>query len=333
MKKVSCPTRADVAKLAGVSVTIVSYVINNNRYVERSKREKVLKAVKELNYKPNSIARAMKGKSTNHIAFIVDNISNGNFSELIHELDEYTYKQSVLISLLSNKNTDEFIRQIIARRFDGVIISSISFSEERIKQLIDNNIAVVLLKNRNYSNIENVGIIDTGLHQGASRAVEYLYNKGRKNIIYIDRISRTNNFSTTDDFRLSGYINTMTKLNLQYKNNIITGCHSFKETEEKIRNHIRNHNVDAILARNYNMAFIAMQSVLKINLKVPTDISIIGFDSSEISQYIAPAITTMEVQKNIVANKAIEMLKEIRTTNSIPKPQFVETILIEKEST
>ncbi len=332
-KTVSCPTRVDVAKLAGVSVTIVSYVLNNNRYVEKSKREKVLKAVKELNYKPNSIARAMKGKSSDHIAFIVDNISNGNFSEMVAKLDEYTYKQGSLISLLNNRNTDEFIRQIIARRFDGVIISSISFLEERIKQLVDNNISVVLLKNRNYSNIENVGIIDTGLNQGASKAVEYLYDKGCKNIIYVDRISRTNNFSTTDDFRLSGYINTMKKLNLEYKNNIITGCHSFEETKEKIISHIQNNSVDAILTRNYNMAFIAMQSVLKMGLKVPNDISIIGFDSPEISQYISPAITTIEVQKDIVANSAIKMLKEMSSNNSIPKPQFVETILVEREST
>lgn len=125
----------------------------------------------------------------------------------------------------------------------------------------------------------------------------------------------------------------MKKLNLEYKNNIITGCHSFEETKEKIISHIQNNSVDAILTRNYNMAFIAMQSVLKMGLKVPNDISIIGFDSPEISQYISPAITTIEVQKDIVANSAIKMLKEMSSNNSIPKPQFVETILVEREST
>ncbi len=133
MKIIPVPTRKDVAKLAGVSTTIVSYVVNNNRYVEKSKKEKVLKAIKKLNYKPNSIARAMKGKNSNHIAFIVDRINSGNFSQLIDKIDEYAYQRGALVSLLSNKNTDEFMRQVITRRFDGVIISSISFSEERIR--------------------------------------------------------------------------------------------------------------------------------------------------------------------------------------------------------
>ena len=74
--KIRCATRADVAKRAGVSVTVVSYVLNNNRYVEKEKRARVLQAARELHYTPNNIARALKGKSSHHIIFIVDNIIN-----------------------------------------------------------------------------------------------------------------------------------------------------------------------------------------------------------------------------------------------------------------
>lgn len=330
MKIVPSSTRYDVAKLAGVSVTIVSYVINKNRYVENTKKQKVLKAIEELNYRPNSIARAMKGKNSDHIAFIVDRISNGNFSEMIDRLDEYAYKQGSLISLFSNRNTDEFIQQIIARRFDGVIISSISFLEERIQQLIDNNIGVVLLKNRNYKNVKGAGIIHTGLDEGASEVVKYLYDRDRRNIIYTDRVSRTNNFSTSDDFRLSGFLSATKKLKM--KNNIITGCHSLSEAKEKILDYVKNNKVDAILARNYNMAFIATQAILSIGLKVPKDISIVGFDSLEITQYISPSITTMEVPKDIVANTAIQMLNKIKTTGVVPEPMYLKTVLFERES-
>ena len=79
------PTRKDVAKLAGVSETVVSYVINNNRYVSQDKRLRVQEAIKKLNYRPNNIARTLKGKSSNHIVFIADQIVTEHFSLLIRE--------------------------------------------------------------------------------------------------------------------------------------------------------------------------------------------------------------------------------------------------------
>ena len=90
-KKYKQVTRKDVAEEAGVSVTIVSYVINNNRYVDKEKRIKVEEAIKKLHYKPNSIARALKGKKLNHIVFIADQIVTEHFSLLVSELDKHAY--------------------------------------------------------------------------------------------------------------------------------------------------------------------------------------------------------------------------------------------------
>ena len=120
-------TRADVAKLAGVSETIVSYVINNNRYVARDKRKRVEEAVKELNYRPNNMARALKGKQSNQLLFIADHITNEYFSSIVSEMDKYAYDAGYLISLCANRNTPEFISQVISRQYDGIIVSSASF--------------------------------------------------------------------------------------------------------------------------------------------------------------------------------------------------------------
>ena len=122
-------TRKDVARRAGVSETIVSYVLNNNRYVEKGKRERVLQAVKELNYQPNRIARALKGKKTNHIVFIADNISTEHFSQLIDVMDYHAYSKGYLISLIANRNDDDFVSQVISRQCDGIIVSSLSIPE------------------------------------------------------------------------------------------------------------------------------------------------------------------------------------------------------------
>ena len=95
-------TRADVAELAGVSETIVSYVMNNNRYVAKDKRERVEEAVRLLNYRPNNVARALKGKPSNQILFIADHITNEYFASIVNEMDQYAYDAGYLISLRGN---------------------------------------------------------------------------------------------------------------------------------------------------------------------------------------------------------------------------------------
>ncbi|MFI3174246.1 MAG: LacI family DNA-binding transcriptional regulator [Bacillota bacterium] len=333
-KKVVCATRSDVAKLAGVSETIVSYVVNDNRYVDKHKRERVLEAIKELNYQPNSIARAMKGKNSNQIVFIADGFQNGTFGEMLRHLDAYAYEKNYLLSLCANRNEDDFIRQLISRRLDGIIISSIAFSENYIQQLIDAGIPVVLLQNRDYKEVKGAGRILTGLYHGARDSVSYLYGKGRRNILYIDRVSEHNQFSTLEDYRLRGFADQMEAFDLPWKDRIITGCASFDEVYAKIKNYMKENPIDAIFARNDNMACLGLQAVLREGKRVPEDISVMGFDSSDVSRYITPALTTMEVEKKEVAKTALEMIAKMKETKqrNLEEVQFT-TKLIEREST
>ena len=134
-------TRADVAKAAGVSETIVSYVVNNNRYVAKEKRQRVEEAIRALNYRPNNMARALKGKKSNQILFIADHITNEYFSSIVSAMDQYAYEAGYLISLCANRNTPEFVSQVISRQYDGIVISSASFPEEYVSQFIQAGIS------------------------------------------------------------------------------------------------------------------------------------------------------------------------------------------------
>ena len=142
------PTRKDVADLAGVSETVVSYVINNNRYVAPDKRERVLKAIEDLKYRPSSIARAMKGKGVNAILFICDNMTNEHFGKIVDEMDRLAYDRNYLISLIRGRNDERFVNQVLSHPFDGIVISSADFDEKYVLQLIDSGIPVVLLINK-----------------------------------------------------------------------------------------------------------------------------------------------------------------------------------------
>ena len=273
-KKYKQVTRKDVAEEAGVSVTIVSYVINNNRYVDKEKRIKVEEAIKKLHYKPNSIARALKGKKLNHIVFIADQIVTEHFSLLVSELDKHAYDLGYMISLCSNRNTQQFIDSIISRQYDGVIISSISFDKEYIKQLIAADIPVVLLVNRDYDDIEGAAKIENGLYEGARENVRYLQRKGCKNIIYVDRFSQRKHFSDMSDMRYRGFYEEMKQSGLSEhpEKNFITGCHNEEEVKEKVAEYLKTNKVDAIFGRNDKVACIAMQSAKKMGYKIPEDI-------------------------------------------------------------
>lgn len=328
-------TRKDVAREANVSETIVSYVINGNRYVNKEKRRRVEEAVQKLHYKPNTIARALKGKKLNQIVFIADQIVTEHFSFLISELDKHAYDIGYTISLCANRNTQAFVDSIISRQYDGVIISSISFPKEYIRQLIHAQIPVVLLVNREYSDIEGAALIDNGLYEGARENVRYLKTLGRKHILYIDRFSARNHFSDMSDMRYRGFVEQMidSGLSANPSVSVITGCRNEDEVYDKTIAYLKGQPVDAIFGRNDKVACIAMKAAQSMGYSVPKDIAVVGFDNSTLGQYCTPPITSMEIQRDKIAKAAIAMLQQMIEKREIPEPVVYQTRLIEREST
>ena len=321
-------TRADVAALAQVSETIVSYVLNNHRYVAHEKRQRVLDAIRELNYQPNRIARALRGKTTNHIAFIADRISNEHFGSIIAQMDAYAYDRGYLISLCANRNTQQFVSQMISRCFDGIMISSISFSEEYIRAFVDAGIPVVLLNQREYDDLPpKVGRIDTGLYDGARSAVSYLQGLGRRNILYIDRFSTQRHFGTMLDLRYRGYCDQMQARDMMPR--VITGYACEDEVIAAVRSQLKE--ADAIFARNDQLAMLGMHALRAEGRRVPEDVAVVGFDNSSLSRFTQPALTTVEIDRPQIAKAAMEMLHAM-IQGERPRLVSVSTRLIVRDS-
>lgn len=323
-------TRKDVARRAGVSETIVSYVLNNNRYVEKGKRERVLQAVKELNYQPNRIARALKGKKTNHIVFIADNISTEHFSQLIDVMDYHAYSKGYLISLIANRNDDDFVSQVISRQCDGIIVSSLSIPESYLHQFVAAGLAVVVLQNRNYQDLTGAAVIHTGLYNGAREGVRFLAGQGRRHILYVDRFSTHGHFSGRGDYRLHGYYDEMEALGLAPY--VITGCTSPEELAAAVAAYCAAHPVDAILGRSDKVACIAMRAAIDLGRRVPEDVAVVGFDNSSLSQYMRPTMTSIEIQRDQIGKAAVEMLEQMLNGGGVPEPRSFQTRLIRRES-
>ena len=333
-KAASGATRADVARHANVSETIVSYVLNGNRYVDKGKKERVLKSIQALHYRPNAFARALKGKKSNSLLFIADKLDNEHFSRLVTVMDETAYAQGCLISLCANRNNEAFLAQVISRQYDGIIISSISFPMEYIRRLAEAGIPIVLLMSRDYDELPaGVARIYTGLYKGAKDSILHLQENNRRNILYIDRISKRQHFSDMNDWRFKGFWEQMQECGLPVgQRNIITGCETEEAVIKKIHERIQGgFAADAIFARNDRLACLGIRAAESLGLSVPEDISVIGFDNSSLSQYITPRLTTVEMPRNEIGAAAIEMLYQL-INGEIPTDRFFDAKLIRRES-
>ena len=329
------PTRKDVAQLANVSETIVSYVLNNNRYVAEDKRSRVLAAVRELHYKPNSIARALKGKRSNHILFIADKISTEHFGILVEEMDRIAYPQGYLISLLANRNSEDFVSQVISRQPDGIIVSSVSFQEKYLQMLVDSGLPVVLIGNRVYQSLDpRIGMVWPGVKHGIQSGVQLLIDKGRRSIIYIDRVSSHGNFSDMNDLRYRGFWEQMQQSGLPFsKDSIFSGYRSEEELTAALVHRLSSGaKIDGIIARNDNLAAVAMLAVAECGLRCPQDVSVVGFDNSRISRITTPKLTTVEIDRTGMAKEIMAMMDSM-IAGADPGAQEFETRLIQREST
>lgn len=327
-------TRADVAREAMVSETIVSYVVNNNRYVAKDKRSRVEEAIERLQYRPNNVARALKGKRSNQIIFIADQITNEYFSRIVSEMDRYAYEAGLLISLCANRNTPEFVSQVISRQYDGIIISSISIPLGYLEHFSKAGIPVVLFEHRRHDKLPgNVVTLASGLYPGARMGVRHLIDMGKRRVIYIDRISRRGNVSGPDDLRLSGYLNEMWEHGLEAgRDTIIAGCHNEEELKREVKEKIKGGRVDGIIGRNDMVACIAMNAAMEMGLKVPREIGVVGFDNSSLSRFCSPRLTTLEMQREEISRTAISMITRMMNGERPDNARF-ETRLVVREST
>ena len=307
-------TRKDVAREAGVSETIVSYVLNNNRPVSADKRKRVMDAVRRLNYRPNAIARALKGKGNSHLLFIVDNIANEYFGRLMQAFNAIAYDEGYLVSLMETVNTQEFVSRVLSRQVDGVVISSTTLDEEYIQALIDNGLPTVLLMVRDYENLSGrFARLYTGIEPGIMDAVQALSQQGRRHIVYVDRVSANGHFSSARDPRYRGFCRQMDALGLAMPgSSFVSGCADFDALGAAISARIADSApVDAFVCRNDRIACTVLKAVQEVGRRVPQDIAVVGYDNSDLSRFSTPQLTSVMPDQADIARGILSLTEDL----------------------
>jgi len=320
-------TISHIAKVAGVSKTTVSRVLNENGYVKEETKEKILKVIKDLNYTPSAIARSLSTNKTNTIGVIVPDIMNPFFGEVIKGISEEADSHNLNIILF---DTDDNIKKELKalkllreQRIQGIIITPTSvedeFNSEYLSALENLGIPVVLVEGHvKYSNFSGVFMDNI---KGAFQGTEALIKAGHKNIGIIT--GRMSTQSAKD--RFIGYKKALAFHGLNLKEQyVFYGDYrqegGYKFTKELLKMEERP---TAIFTCSNLMTLGCIKAIYEEGLKVPEDIAIMGFDNLDmvnilgmnISYINGPAkeigVRSMKILIDSLSNKAHKEIKKI----------------------
>lgn len=289
-------TRNDVAKLAGVSPAVVSYVLNNSNYVSEEKRKAVLEASRELNYSPNRFAQGLRTNRSFSIALIGDSLQ----SELFATLAVRLFNMDFYSSLFYAQRSDSFIRRIMSGRFDAIFMTSNGFSPQQLNRLVDGGTPVILYKSRDYEGLSSrIVAIAPDFYDGVCQAMRHLVGRGHKKIAYIPPLHYQTQGLGGNDFRIRAYEDMLRESGLpENPAYVCTSTESMFAIETEVTRMMRVLPVDqrptAFLVGEDDIAAQLMQHLRLLDVRIPEEVSVVGWGNVSSSQITTPQITTID---------------------------------------
>lgn len=305
-------TRKEVAQKAGISESVVSYVINNSNYVNAKTRSRVEKAIEELGYRPNIIARSLKTSHSNHIAFICNDFNNPFFSQLAADVTKSAYENGYLLSINDVGYDDTRIELLLQYRVDALFIVSDLFTTEEINKFIKQGIKVLLFANKKYEGLDSaVTQMDIDIYGGMVKLMHYLFAKGHKHFAFISSArfkTLDNETGTYQNYRYKAFIECVEQQGLTGEAYGIETVTDYKSIISIVDNLIKKKEVTAIVAGNDAIAFIIIEHIQSQGLRVPEDIAVTGFDNVRFSNIFSPSLTTVDLHLDRMSKTAMDML-------------------------
>lgn len=284
-------TIKDVAKESGVAISTVSNVLNNVDNVSPETKKKVLEAVERLKYVPNMNAKYLKSNKKNTIGLFLPSIQGDFYKTLMQAVHLQCKLSGYMLNIyISNENTSEEIySMIISSGVEGAIVLNERLNDEYIERISLTKLPIVFI-DREYT-AEQISSVVIDSYFGGTLAVEYLIKQGHRRIGYIHGI-----FNSDDDARYQAYLDVMNKYQLPVDENIVLRGY-FEEaaaySEMRILLVKGIELPDAIFCANDEMAWGCIRALTEVGIRVPEQVSVIGFDDITLAAYYKPAITTI----------------------------------------
>lgn len=301
-------TLKDVAKFVGVHPSVVSRVINNdhNLKVRESTRNRILSAVEELNYQPNQSARNLKMNKTKMLGMVIPDFSNPVYASIIHGAEDQAAAQGYNLLLYSMKQRGldkNYFSHLLENRIDGLLIANSASDDTEVQNLQQTNKPFVLV-NRFINGIEQYVILDD--KYGSSLATKHLADLGHTNIAHITGPL----YTATGLKRFQGFRESLKEENISFNSNYIQESEysitSGYDSMEKLLD--LPEPPTAVFAASVLISIGAMKAIHDRKLKIPDDISIVGFHDFEFSSALSPALTTVKMPLYKMGQEAVKKL-------------------------
>lgn len=305
-------TIKDVAKLAGVGVGTASRVINKSGYFSEETEKKVQDAIHKLGYVPNETARAFVTQDNKIVALFLPSIHHYFFSELAYyieeELDKNGYKMMLCNSSSKIEKELEYISMLKQKQVSGII----GISYNRIEHEINNSMPIVLVDRH----IGEIPYVSSDNYGGGKIAFEILKDTGCRHVAYLGTYSKE--LVTEVEKRKEGFENAARKHGLKHM--LYIEEDPIKDQTAFLKKFLtENQDIDGVLAENDHMALELVQLALEKGIKIPEELSIIGFDGIRSYEVLKPRLSTIRQPVELIGKSLVDLLIK-RINGNLVKP-------------
>jgi len=336
-------TRNDVARLANVSPSVVSYVVNNSNYVSAEKREAVLAAIEKLGYVPNQSAKNLRMGRTKMMAVVRGSQFDDMFNDLLYYMEGFAYEKdyhTALVTIIRDNegySTTQYVESLISRQYDAIFIANSSMTESQLNYLAKSGTKVLLYVTRDYKNLDpSISQITPYYRKGVKELVEKMIDLGHRRITLLPNLHYPNSFLSVSNHRFAGYLDALKEHSLPLQMELIPPY--FNELSD-IKDYLytvftkgpMSQAPTAIIANSVYAVNYMIKTLRGLGLRVPEDVSVAALTNSMLASLSTPAITTIGFEVEQVAKLAVDMIVNM-IENNVSENRLIDLELTERES-
>lgn len=313
----------DVAKIAGVTPTTVSRVINMRGALSQKTIDRVHAAMRELNYQPNAMARSLQGKKSQLIGLIFPSVANPFYGEIIHAIESKLFSRGYKAILCDSENDPvkerEYLTMLMANQVDGIITSS---HNKQIHEYENKDLAIVAF-DRYLA--DGIPIVSSDNLTGGRLATAHLFNQGCQSIAMIAGSSDTK--SPTQN-RLLGYRNMLAELDMTPLIHYLARESSLSQKRQSIRDFLSTHQPDGVFCTDDLTAVMVRDIARDLGLD---KLKVVGYDGTQVIQTFMPDLPTIVQPIDDLAGLMVDiLLKKIETPYYKPEADYVLPVSLKK---
>jgi DNA-binding LacI/PurR family transcriptional regulator len=326
----------DVAKKAGVSKSTVSRILNGNfTQATEETKERVQQVIRELNYRPNPMARGLKQMRTNIIGIVLSNLRNPFWSRVLEGVED-TCRLSGYSLMICNSNEEssrelELIEGLQMRQVDGIIVNPTVNNKELFEEIVKTRYPLIVI-NRKIEGLAVDSVVVNNI-KGARLAVNQFVKTGRRNMVAF--VYEPCGISTWED-RITGFKEALNENNIELNDRTVVEVknENGRVKEAVIEYFNQSPHANAVFSTNNMMTLEILEGIKELGLRVPDDIALIGYDETVWAKHLNPPLTTVQQPAYEMGTIAAKNLiqKIVTKTNRKPKNVTLEPGLIIRSS-